>query len=112
MFPFLAAGRAGQQPNTTDQLHDMYLSLLKWKFKGQKKPARQILLFNQLRNLSKMGQHTDDGVLDGICLGNLLPSELMFQYSNPANAKDGKLGSFNTTLRFAPKNNYMTHRFG
>ena len=52
-YPFLLSRHGRVCSGHEEKLHQMYLSLLKWKFKGNKKTPRQILLFNQIRKLAK-----------------------------------------------------------
>jgi len=89
-YPFLLSRHGRVCSGHEEKLHQMYLSLLKWKFKGNKKTPRQILLFNQIRKLAKKvktscnnGQVKGTVSLNGVCMGNVLPSEVMFQYSSP-----------------------------
>ena len=76
----------------------MYQSLLTWHFKGETE-CREIKLFKELRRLDKIEESSGGGggggcdkannslgneinVLSGVCLGSVVPSEIMFQYHN------------------------------
>ena len=72
-FPFLK-----KENSTRQDLHllNMYESLLKWVFKGKK--TREILLFQELRKLYGTEPESSEKLM-GVCLGTILPSEIMFQ---------------------------------